>query len=128
MPWTGSRAKKSRPDIQGTPEVNTFQTRTPAARSVYLPRMRGQGFHEGGRKKCPSLAWPDSLRESGHARLGQLGQPRETRPCETRPAFNSWNSGRGPGIYKIEMIVEKIFNLCMGAPAPEQQKEPRCTW
>ena len=47
-------AKKSRQDIQGTPEVNTFQTRTPATCSGTCPGC-GQGFHEGGRKKCPAF-------------------------------------------------------------------------
>lgn len=47
-------AKKSRQDIQETPEVNTFQTRTPATCSGICPGC-GQRFHEGGRKKCPTF-------------------------------------------------------------------------
>ena len=56
---------------------------------------------------------------------GLVPRLRGSRGLASSQDLASWNSRRGPGIYKI---VEKIFNLCMGAPAPEQQKEPRCTW
>ena len=47
-------AKKSRQDIQGPSEVNTFQTHPLTARSGTCPGC-GNPFHEGGRKKCPAF-------------------------------------------------------------------------
>ena len=47
-------AKKSRQDIQGPSEVNTFQTHPLTTCSGTCPGC-GNPFHEGGRKKCPAF-------------------------------------------------------------------------
>ena len=47
-------AKKSRQDIQGTSDFNTFQTHPLTTRSGTCPGC-GNPFHEGGCKKCPAF-------------------------------------------------------------------------
>ena len=103
-----------------TPEINIFQTHTPATRSGTCPGC-GKAFHEGGRKKCP--AFNQTCRSCG--RSGHFA-----RVClRKQSAAGQYRKPATPHAKAISLPVVQLSELAHGpatlAPTVNMQVSTR---